>query len=428
MSEVTKKPRVVIVGGGFGGCAVAKGLRDAPVEVLVLDKTNHYVFQPLLYQVATAALAPTEITYPIRTILRKQKNATVWLAEVTGVDVKAKTLSTAEGKTIPYDYLVLACGARHSYFGRDDWEPLAPGLKTLGDALEMRQRFLMAFEEAEKCEGDPALQQAWLTFVIVGGGPTGCELAGVLPEIAKKALSPDFRRVDLHKTRILLIENSPCILNAFPDDLAQRAQQDLTRLGVEVRNGVKVTDIRPDGVTLSSGEEIAARTVFWAAGNKAAPVGGSLGVPTDRAGRVIVERDLSIPDHPEVFVIGDMAQAALRDSNGEVIEGKLVPGVAQGAVQGGACAARNIIRSVNRHPTEPFKYQNLGDLAVLGRGAAIGNLPGLKLKGYPAWLFWLFVHVLKLVGYRNRLNVLLEWAYAYLTYQRGARLISNRKR
>ncbi|WP_309712495.1 NAD(P)/FAD-dependent oxidoreductase [Armatimonas sp.] len=424
---MSTKPRVVIVGGGFGGCAAAKGLKDAPVEVLMLDKTNHYVFQPLLYQVATAALAPTEITYPIRTILRKQKNATVWLAEVTGVDVNAKTLSTTEGKTIPYDYLILACGARHSYFGRDDWEPLAPGLKTLGDALEMRQRFLMAFEEAEKCD-DPALQQAWLTFVIVGGGPTGCELAGVLPEIAKKALSPDFRRVDLHKTRILLIENSPCILNTFPEDLAQQAQKDLKRLGVEVRNGVKVTDIRPEGVTLSSGEEIAARTVFWAAGNKAAPVGGSLGVPTDRAGRVIVERDLSIPGHPEVFVIGDMAQAALRDSSGELIPEKLVPGVAQGAVQGGACAARNVIRRVNHHPTEPFKYQNLGDLAVLGRGAAIGNLPWGKVKGYFAWGVWLFVHVLKLVGYRNRLNVLLEWAYAYLTYQRGARLISNRRR
>ena len=427
MSTGSTKPRVVIVGGGFGGCEAAKGLRNAPVDVLVLDKTNHYVFQPLLYQVATAALAPTEITYPIRTILRKQNNATVWLAEVTGVDVNAKTLSTAEGRTIPYDYLILACGARHSYFGKDEWEPLAPGLKTLGDALEMRQRFLMAFEEAEKCD-DPVLQQAWLTFVIVGGGPTGCELAGVLPEIARKALSPDFRRVDLHKTRILLIENSPCILNSFPEDLAKRAQQDLTRLGVEVRNGVKVTDIRPEGVTLSSGEEIHARTVFWAAGNKAAPVGGSLGVPTDRAGRVIVERDLSIPGHPEVFVIGDMAQAALRDSSGEPIPEKLVPGVAQGAVQGGACAARNVIRRVNHYPTEPFKYQNLGDLAVLGRGAAIANLPGLKLKGYPAWCFWLFVHVLKLIGYRNRLNVLLEWAYAYLTYQRGARLISNRRR
>lgn len=421
------RPRVVIVGGGFGGLAAAKGLKDAPVDVLLLDKTNHFVFQPLLYQVATAALAPTEITYPIRTALRRQKNATVWLAEVTGVDVVAKTVATAEGKTVSYDYLILACGARHSYFGRDDWEPLAPGLKTLGDALEMRQRFLTAFEEAEKCD-DPELQQAWLTFVIVGGGPTGCELAGVLPEIAHKALRPDFRNVDLAKTRIVLIENSACILNAFPDDLAQRAQKDLQRLGVEVKNGVKVTEIRNDGVTLSSGEVLAARTVFWAAGNKAAPIGGALGVPTDRAGRVVVERDLSIPGHPEIFVIGDMAQAALRDSEGSPIEGKLVPGVAQGAVQGGACAARNVVRRVRHYPTEPFKYQNLGDLAVIGRGAAVGNLPGLKLKGYPAWLFWLFVHVLKLVGYRNRLNVLLEWAYAYVTYQRGARLISNRRK
>ena len=421
------RPRVVIVGGGFGGIAAAQGLKNAPVDVLVLDKTNHHVFQPLLYQVATAALAPTEITYPIRSILRKQKNVTVWLAEVTGVDVETRALSTAEGRTIPYDYLILACGARHSYFGRDDWEPLAPGLKTLGDALEMRQRFLMAFEEAEKCD-DPVLQQAWLTFVIVGGGPTGCELAGVLPEIAKKALRPDFRRVDLTKTRILLIENSSCILNAFPEDLAQRAQEDLKRLGVEVRNGVKVTDIRPEGVTLSSGEEIPARTVFWAAGNKAAPVGGSLGVATDRAGRVIVQPDLSIPGHPEVFVVGDMAQAALRDSEGQPVAEKLVAGVAQGAVQGGACAARNVIRRVNHYPTEAFIYKNLGDLAVLGRGAAVANLPGLTLKGYPAWLFWLFVHVLKLVGYRNRLNVLLEWFYAYLTYQRGARLISNRRR
>ncbi|WP_394796528.1 NAD(P)/FAD-dependent oxidoreductase [Armatimonas sp.] len=420
------RPRVVIVGGGFGGIAAAQGLKNAPVDVLVLDKTNHHVFQPLLYQVATAALAPTEITYPIRSILRKQKNATVWMTEVTGVDVAAKTVATADGKAIPYDYLILACGARHSYFGRDDWEPLAPGLKTLGDALEMRRRFLVAFEEAEMCD-DPALQQAWLTFVIVGGGPTGCELAGVLPELAKKALRPDFRRVDLTKTRILLIENSPCILNTFPGVLAKRAQEDLKRLGVEVKNGVKVTDIRADGVSLSSGEEIAARTVFWAAGNKAAPVGGSLGVATDRAGRVIVERDLSIPGHHEVFVIGDMAQAALRDSNGEPVPEKLVPGVAQGAVQGGACAARNVIRRVNHHPTEAFKYQNLGDLAVLGRGAAIASLPGLKLKGYPAWLVWLFIHVLKLVGYRNRLNVLLEWAYAFFTYQRGARLITRRR-
>lgn len=419
------KPKVVIVGGGFGGIAAAKALAGAEVEVLLLDKTNHHVFQPLLYQVATAALAPTDITYPIRTILRKQKNTEVWMTEVSGVDVSAKTVSTADGKTIPYDYLLLACGARHSYFGKDDWEALAPGIKTIHDALELRRRFLNAFELAEQCD-DPALQAAWLTFVIVGGGPTGCELAGVMPEIAHKALGPDFRRADLSQARFILIENSDCVLNAFPDDLAARAQADLKRLGVEVKNGVKVTEIREDGVTLSSGEVIAARTVIWAAGNRAAPIGGSLGVPTDRAGRVIVEPDLSIPGHPEVFVIGDMAQAALRDKTGQPVPEKLVPGVAQGAMQGGVCAAQNLLRRLAGQPTQPFVYQNLGDLAVLGRGAAVANLPTAKLTGYPAWLFWLFLHVWKLIGYRNRLNVILEWAYAYLTYQRGARLTSRK--
>ena len=419
------KPKVVIVGGGFGGIAAAKALAHADVEVFVLDKTNHHVFQPLLYQVATAAVAPTDITYPIRTILRKQKNAQVWMMEVTGVDVAARSIATAEGKTIPYDYLILACGARHSYFGKDDWEPLAPGLKTIGDALELRRRFLTAFEEAEKSD-DPAAQAAWLTFVIIGGGPTGCELAGVMPEIAHKALRPDFRRVDLAKARFILVENSPCVLNVFPEELARRAQADLMRLGVEIKNGVKAIELRDDGVTLSSGEVIAARTLIWAAGNKAAPIGSTLGVPTDRGGRVVTEADLSIPGHPEVFVVGDMAQAALRDRAGATVPEKLVPGVAQGAMQGGDCAARNVLKRLAGQPTVPFVYQNLGDLAVLGRGAAVANLPKGKLVGYPAWLFWLFLHVWKLVGYRNRLNVLLEWSYAYLTYQRGARLISRK--
>lgn len=413
-------PRVVIVGGGFGGIAAARGLAGAPVEITLLDKTNHHVFQPLLYQVATAALAPSDIVAPIRSILRGQKNVTVLLSAVTGIEVEGKSVVCDDGRRYGYDYLVLAGGARHSYFGRDHWEENAPGLKTIADALEVRSRFLRAFEEAEKSD-DPAEQAAWLTFVLVGGGPTGCEMAGVLPEIARRALRPDFRRIDAGKARVILVENSPRVLNAFPEDLAQRAMRDLAKLGVEIRVGHKVEAIDEKGVVLDSGERIEARTVLWTAGNQASPLGRALGVPLDRGGRVIVAPDLSVPGHPEIFVVGDMAAAAWG-------EGKTVPPVAQGGIQGGAHAARCIRQRLQGQPTAPFVYRDLGNLAVLGRGAAIAQVGKARFAGFSAWLFWLFVHLLKLVGFRNRLSVLLQWAYAYVTFQRGVRLIAQGKR
>jgi NADH:ubiquinone reductase (H+-translocating) len=423
--DMETRPRVVIIGGGFAGIAAAKQLKDADVEVLLLDRTNHHLFQPLLYQVATAALSPTEIVAPIRAILRHQRNTTVLMTEVVGIDAAAKTLQTADQTTIGFDYLILACGARHSYFGKDEWEKDAPGLKTLADALEIRRRFLSAFEEAEKTE-DLALREALLTFVIVGGGPTGCELAGVMPEIAKNALKPDFRRIDAGQARIILIENSPTILNVYPDDLAKRAQLGLTQLGVEIRNGVKVTEVRPDGVTLSDGTQINSRTVIWAAGNKASPLGALLGVPMDRAGRVIVEKDLSVPGFPNIFVVGDMAAAGLIQKDGTPIPEKTVPGIAPAATQGGLCAATNILARIAAKPTQPFVYFDKGSLATLGRNQAVGLIFGQKVHGFLGWFLWAFVHLMVLVGFRNRAAVLLNWAYAYWTYQRGARLISPR--
>lgn len=410
-----KKAKVIVVGGGFGGIEVAKGLKDSYVEVLLLDRNNHHTFQPLLYQVATAALSPSDITYPIRSILRRQKNATTLMAEVSGIDKNAKTVTTTDGQTYEYEFLVLACGARHSYFGKPEWEALAPGLKSIPDALEIRRRFLTAFEEAEKAT-DPAERDAWMTFAIVGGGPTGCELAGVLPEIAHKSLRSDFRNIDTSKTRVILIENSPRPLNVFPEDLASRAMRDLEKLGVEILTEVKATEIDENGVTLSDGTRIAAKTVLWAAGNQASPLGAALDVPRDRGGRILVEPDLSVPGHPEIFAIGDMAAAGWG-------EGKFVPGVAQGAVQGGAHVARTIRKRLSNEDSEPFVYKDLGNLAVLGRGAAVADIQGKHFVGLFAWLVWLFIHVLKLVGYRNRMSVLMQWAYNYATFQRGVRLI-----
>jgi NADH:ubiquinone reductase (H+-translocating) len=415
-----EKAKVVIVGGGFGGIEAARGLAGSYVEVTVLDRTNYFLFQPLLYQVATAALAPSDIVYPIRAMLRKQKNATVFLSEVTEVNVAEKVVIDTDGRRYPYEFLVLACGGRHSYFGNDALEKVAPGLKSIPDALEIRRKFLTAFEEAEKTD-DEAERAAWMTFVIVGGGPTGCELAGVLPEIAKRALRPDFRRIDTRNTRVILVENSPRPLNAFPDVLAESAVRDLQRLGVEFRFEVKATVIDEGGVTLSDGERISAKTVIWAAGNQAAPVGATLGVARDRAGRIPVEPDLSVPGHPEIFVIGDMAAAGWG-------EGRLVPGVAQGAMQGGTHVARMIRRRLSEEPGEPFVYKDLGNLAVLGRGHAVADVGGKKFTGLFAWLFWLFIHVLKLVGFRNRAIVLIQWAYNYLTFQRGVRLITGRRK
>lgn len=410
---------MVIIGGGFGGIEAARGLAGSYVDVTVLDRTNYHLFQPLLYQVATAALAPSDIVYPIRSMLRKQKNATVFMAEVVDIDVEGKAVIDKEGKRYPYEFLVLACGARHSYFGNDALEKFAPGLKTIPDALEIRRRFLSAFEEAEKAETQ-AERDAWMTFVIVGGGPTGCELAGVLPEIAKKAMHPDFRRIDTNRTRVVLVENSPRPLNAFADDLAEIAVRDLTRLGVEFRFQVKATQIDENGVTLSDGEHIPAKTVLWAAGNQAAPIGAALGVERDRAGRIPVNPDLSVPGHPNIFVIGDMASASWGDKG-------LVPAVAQGATQGGAHVARMIRKRLSGEDGEPFVYKDLGNLAVLGRGHAVADVAGKRFSGLSAWLFWLFLHVLKLVGFRNRASVLVQWAYNYLASQRGVRLISEKK-
>jgi NADH dehydrogenase len=410
---------VVIIGGGFGGIAAAKALKRANADVTVIDRTNHFTFQPLLYQVATAALAPSDITAPIRWILRRQKNTKVLMAEVRDIDTAGRVVRIDdELREIPYDYLIVATGSRHAYFGHHEWEPYAPGLKTIEDATEIRRRFLLAFELGEKSE-DEREQQEYLTFAVVGGGPTGVELSGALPFIAKKALAPDFRNLDTRRTRVVLIEAGPRILPTFPEDLAARATQDLKDLGVEVRVNSPVTGVGPDGISMGS-EKIRARTVFWAAGNNASPLGGLLGGPLDRAGRIEVDPDLSVPGHPEIFVVGDLAAL--------VQDGRLVPGVGPAAIQEGKSAGKNIVRELRRQPRKKFHYRNKGDLATIGRSRAIADLGWIRFSGRFAWFFWLFVHIMYLVGFRNRANVLLEWAYDYFTYQHGARLITDVER
>ena len=408
-------PRVVIVGAGFGGLTAAKALRRAPVSVTVVDRRNHHVFQPLLYQVATAALSPGDIAYPIRSILRRQSNARVLLAEATEVDAARRTLVLRDG-SLDYDFLILAAGATDSYFGHGDWGRFAPGLKSIEDALEIRRRFLVAFEKAER-EADPAKHRALLTFVLVGGGPTGAELAGAMAEISRQVLVSDFRTIDPRDARIVLLEAGPRILPAFPADLSSKAQEALSRLGVEIRTGSPVTGVGPGFVEVG-GERIEAATVVWSAGVAAVPLARSLGAPLDRAGRVLVEPDLSVPGHPEIFVIGDLA-AFLHQT------GKPLPGVAQVAIQQGRHAARNILRRAGGETTIPFHYRDPGNLAVLGRAAAIAHLGRLHLSGFPAWLFWCFVHILYLIGFRNRFIVLFEWAWAYFRNARGARLITG---
>jgi NADH:ubiquinone reductase (H+-translocating) len=413
------RPRIVIIGGGFGGITAAKALKRANAQVTVVDRTNHFIFQPLLYQVATAALAPSEITAPIRWILRRSKNTEVLLAEVREVDPARRVIRIDDAlREIPYDYLIVATGSRHAYFGHDEWEPYAPGLKAIEDATEIRRRFLLAYEIAEKID-DETQRQEYLTFVIVGGGPTGVELAGALPFIAKKTLAPDFRRIDARKTRVVLIEAGPRILPSFPEDLAAHATQDLKDLGVEVMVNSAVTGVDPDGVRIGA-EKIRARTAFWAAGNKASPVGGFLGAPLDRAGRIQVSPDLSVPGHPEIFVVGDLAAL--------VQDGRQVPGVGPAAIQEGASAGKNIVRDLRKQPRKNFRYRNKGDLATIGRSRAIADLGWIRFSGRFAWFFWLFVHIMYLVGFRNRLSVLFEWAYAYFTYQHGARLITDTER
>jgi NADH dehydrogenase len=411
----TARPRVVIVGGGFGGLSAAKALKDAPVDVFLLDRRNHHVFQPLLYQVATAGLSPGDIAAPIRWILRKQQNLNVWLAEVTAVGLDARVLRLADGE-LSYDYLILSPGATHAYFGHDEWRKDAPGLKTLEDALDMRRRVLLAFEQAER-EPDRLKQRKLLTFVVVGGGPTGVELAGAVAEISRHALASDFRAIDPESARVILIEGGPRVLASYPEDLSAFARKALERLGVAVWTGSVVSDVGPGRVHVG-GETIEAGTILWAAGISASPLSRSLGVPLDKAGRVFVNEDLTIPGRPEVYVVGDLA--ALKDANGSWL-----PGVAQVAMQQAAHAAANVKCAVAGKPLRPFTYRNLGNLATIGRNFAVADLPRLKMKGYSAWLFWLFVHILNLIGFRNRLTVMTQWAFSYMTYQRSVRLITG---
>jgi NADH dehydrogenase len=408
-----ERPHVIVIGGGFGGLYAARALKNAPVDVTLIDRTNHHTFQPLLYQVATATLAPTDIAAPIRWLLRSQSNTEVLLCEASTIDPNERVVKCADGRTLHYDFLIVAAGARHAYFGHDEWESRAPGLKSIEDAIELRRRWLLAFERAENAT-DPAERDANLTFVIIGGGPTGVELAGMLPTIARFALPRDFRHVDTAASKIILIEGGPRLLPAFPEDLSEHARLDLIDLGVDVRLNSRVTNVG-DGFVEIGSERIDARTMFWAAGNAASPLGRSIG-ETDRMGRVVVRDDLSVPKHPEVFVIGDMA--ALES------DGKAVPAVAPAAMQSGRTAARNIIHSVRGEGRERFHYRNKGDLATIGRYKAVGVLAGKHLSGALAWWTWLLVHIMYLAGFRNRLSVLLEWGYSFFTFERGARLIT----
>ena len=408
-------PHVVIVGGGFGGLYAARALANAPVQLTLLDRRNHHVFQPLLYQVATAALSPGDIASPIRWILRRQANLEVLLADVQQVDPARHRVVLADGD-VSYDYLILATGATHAYFGRDEWRDLAPGLKTLEDALEIRRRVLLAFERAER-ERDAAKREALLTFVVIGGGPTGVELAGALAEISRKSLARDFRHFDPRSARIMLIEGGPSLLSAFPEPLRAAARRDLDRLGVEVRTGSIVTSVSDGRVDIGP-HSIDAATILWAAGVAASPLGATLGGPIDRAGRVLVEPDLTIPGHRDVFVVGDLASLKGRD-------GRPLPGVAQVAIQMGRHAAANIKRAIAGEPPRTFRYRDLGNMATIGRASAIADFGWLRLSGWFAWLAWLFVHIMNLIGFRNRVVVLIHWAWAYVTYQRAIRLITG---
>jgi NADH dehydrogenase len=420
MTPDQDRPHVVIVGGGFGGLTAARALRRADVDVTVIDRNNHHTFQPLLYQVATATLNPSDITAPIRHVLRYQENATVLLAEVTGIDVTNRNLTVDEGdersRLVHYDYLILAAGARHSYFGHDQWESLAPGLKTIDDALEIRRRFLLALERAELAD-DAEERERFLTFVIVGGGPTGVELAGLIPDVLR-GIRRDFRHIDPTRAHVVLIEGGPRLLTAFPQEISDHAAEDLRALGVDVRLNSVVSRIEAGVACTGSDDCIGTRTVFWAAGNAASSLGKMLGTPLDRAGRVMVEPDLSIANHPEVYVIGDMA--TLKDSRGVQ-----VPWVAPAANQQGRRAADNIVRRLRDEETIPFRYRDKGNLATIGRYKAVADFGSFRVVGWIAWWFWLFVHIMYLVGFRNRLSVLLQWAYSYFTYQRGVRLITH---
>lgn len=406
---------VVILGGGFGGLWATRALASAPVRVTLVDRTNHHLFQPLLYQVALAGLSAPDIAAPLRQILRRQRNVTVRMDEARAIDPEQRRVELAGG-SLDYDWLVVATGARHSYFGHDEWSGDAPGLKTLGDALRIRRRMLAAFEAAER-ETDPVRQAHWLEFVIIGGGPTGVELAGTLAEIARHTLPREFRNCDPGRARIHLVEAGPRVLASMPPELSERARRQLERLGVEVHTGAAVTRIDADGVDIGA-RRIDARTVLWAAGVAASPLGASLGVERDRAGRIAVGPDLSLPGHPDVFVIGDLANV--------VQDGKPVPGVAPAAKQMGAHVAKVIRARIAGRPMRAFRYRDYGNLATIGRMAAVVDLRGLRFSGAPAWLFWLVAHIFFLIGFRNRLVVMAEWIWSYFTYQRHARIIIDR--
>ncbi|HEX6462986.1 MAG TPA: NAD(P)/FAD-dependent oxidoreductase [Vicinamibacterales bacterium] len=412
-------PHVVIIGGGFGGLAAAKALSRESVVITLLDRHNHHVFSPLLYQVASAALSPGDIASPIRWILRKHKNIEVLMVEVATIDPAAKVVHLSDGGSVAYDYIIISAGVTHAYFGHDDWRSQAPGLKSLEDALEMRNRILRAFELAER-ETDPERRAVLLTFVIVGAGPTGVELAGALSEIARHSLALDFRHFDPRSARVILLEAGPDVLASFPPPLREAARQELLRIGVDVRTGAAVTRIEPECVE-AGGESIKAKTILWAAGVAASRLGQSLGAPVDRSGRVLINPDLTIPGHPETFVIGDLASL-----NGA--DGHQLPGVAQVALQMGKHASRNIVRAIGGQPMQPFRYRNLGDMATIGRAAAVANLPYAQLKGLIGWLAWLFVHIVNLIGFRNRLIVMIQWIWAYFSYQRAVRLITKDER
>jgi NADH dehydrogenase len=419
--------RVVIVGAGFGGLNAAQTLASAPVSITVIDRKNHHTFQPLLYQVATAGLSPGEIAAPIRSILSRYKNVEVLMADVTGFDLARRVVQTAvqdEAQDVPYDSLIVAAGASHAYFGHDEWQTLAPGLKTIEDALEIRRRVLLAFELAERRAAGESLDPSNhdpLNFVVVGGGPTGVELAGTLAEICRHALAHDFRAIDPRRARIHLIEGGPHVLPAYPEDLSRSALQQLQRLGVEVLTSTMVTKIQPGSIYMGD-TRMDAAVILWAAGVAASPLGKKLGVPVDRAGRVLVNPDLSLPNHPEVFVIGDLA--ALKDA-----EGKLLPGVAPVAIQQGRFVGKLLRHEIAREaPTAPrpaFHYHDKGSLATIGRSAAIAQFGKIHISGFLAWLAWLFVHILFLIGFQNRVLVFIQWAWSYFTYERGARLITG---
>ena len=410
-------PHVVIVGGGFGGLAAAQAPKRAPVRITLLDRRNHHLFQPLLYQVATAGLSPGNIAAPIRWILRRQRNVRVLLAAATAIDPATRTVMLNEG-SITYDYLIVATGATHAYFGHPEWEAFAPGLKSLDDALEIRRRMLLAYEIAER-EEDPDLRRRLLTFAVIGGGPTGVEMAGAIAEIARHTLAHEFRSISTEQSRVVLIEGGRSILSTFPEDLRDAARRSLERLRVEVWENTLVTSVDRSGVVMGE-RRLEAGTVIWAAGVAASPLARSLGVPLDRAGRVAVDPELHLPGHPELYVIGDLALFKGAD-------GQPLPGVAPVAQQQARHAARNILRGIQGQPKQPFVYHDPGTMATIGRAAAIAKLGRVHLSGLMGWLVWLFVHIMNLVGFRNRVLVLIQWAGAYIWYQRSVRLITGRE-